>query len=107
MRSTSQRSNCLLRSTAHWPRRRRPDPPRDAQHAIAEHACQKYSGRVGRSAAAKELDVKAVELAVRAHVRHAHTPYDRLLAQGADRGEARREVASRVEGVLERWASTE
>jgi hypothetical protein len=84
-----------------------PGCPRDAQQAIAEHACQKYSGRVGRSAAAKELDAKAVELAVRAHVRHAHTPYDRLLARGADRGDARREVASRVEALLGRWASTQ
>jgi hypothetical protein len=79
--------------------------PRDAQQAIAEHACQKYSGRVGRSAAAKELDAKAVELAVRAHVRHAHTPYDRLLRRGMDRDDARREVASQVEAVLERWAA--
>jgi hypothetical protein len=82
-----------------------PGCPRDAQQAIAEHACQKYSGRVGRSAAAKELDAEAVELAVRAHVRHAHTPYDRLLAQGADRGDARREVASLVEALLGRWVS--
>jgi hypothetical protein len=83
-----------------------PGCPRDAQHAIAEHACQKYSGRIGRSAAAKELDPQAVELAVRAHVRHAHTPYDRLLGQGADRTDARREVAARVEALLEQWAST-
>jgi hypothetical protein len=83
-----------------------PGCPRDAQQAIAEHACQKYSGRVGRSAAAKELEAKAVELAVRAHVRHVHTPYDRLLAQGIDRGDARREVDPEVEAVLERWATT-
>jgi hypothetical protein len=51
-----------------------PGCPRDALPAIAEHACVKYSGRVGRSAAAKELDVKAVELAVRAHVRHTQRP---------------------------------
>jgi hypothetical protein len=48
-----------------------------------------------------------VELAVRAHVRHAQTPYDRLLAQGAERGDARREVASRVEALLGRWAATQ
>ena len=82
-----------------------PGCPRDAQQAIAEHACQKYSGRVGRSAAAKELEAGAVELAVRAHVRHTHTPYDQLLAQGIDRGDARREVAAEAEAVLERWAA--
>lgn len=83
-----------------------PGCPREAQRAIAEHACQKYSGRVGRSAAAKDMDAHAVELAVRAHVRHAHTPYDRLLCEGMERCDARREVASLVEESLERWAST-
>jgi len=48
---------------------------------IAEHACQKYSGRVGRSAAAKALDEEAAGLAVIAHVQHAETDYDALLAQ--------------------------
>jgi hypothetical protein len=83
-----------------------PGCPSDEQQAIAEHACQKYSGRVGRTAAAKELEANAVELAVRAHVRHVHTPYDRLLTQGTDRGDARREVAAAVEAMLERWAAT-
>jgi hypothetical protein len=82
-----------------------PGCPRDAQQAIAEHACQKYSGRVGRSAAAKDMDADAVELAVRAHIRHAHTPYDRLLGEGMARVDARREVASLVEESLARWAS--
>src|SRR5258705_12112014 len=59
-----------------------PGCPVDEQHAIAEHACQIYSGRIGRSAAAKELRASAVELAVRAHVRHVHTRYDELLTSG-------------------------
>lgn len=82
-----------------------PGCPVQAQRAIAEHACQKYSGRVGRSAAAKALDAEAVELAVRAHIRHAHTPYDRLLMRGTDRRDARAEVAPLVEDVLAQWAS--
>ena len=81
-----------------------PGCPRDVQQSIAEHACQKFSGRIGRSAAAKELDAKAVELAVVAHVRHAHTEYDRLLAQGIDRNEARVEVRSVVNEWLNNWA---
>jgi hypothetical protein len=81
-----------------------PGCPRPAQQAIAEHACERYSGRIGRSAAARELDAHAVELAVRAHVRHEHTPYDQHLARGADRSDARREVASQVEAVLKRWS---
>jgi hypothetical protein len=52
----------------------------------------------------RSLDENAVELAVRAHVRHAHTPYDRLSAQGAERFDARREVAPLVDEFLNRWA---
>lgn len=81
-----------------------PGCPGDEQRAIAEHACRKHSGRVGRSAAAKELEASAVELAVRAHVRHAHTRYDELMSRGVSRGEARGLVAGLVAKRLERWA---
>ncbi len=70
---------------------------------IAEHACRKYSGRVGRSAAAKALDEEAVRLAVTAHVRHAETNYDDLLLKGIDRREARERVYPKVSGILDRW----
>ena len=52
-----------------------PDCPKDRETLIAEHACRKYSGRVGRSSAAKDLEEQAVRLAVAAHVRHAETNY--------------------------------
>jgi hypothetical protein len=78
-------------------------PPAEAA-AIAARACQKYSGRVGRSAAARQLDPAAITLAVAAHVRHRHSEYDTLLAQGWDRGDARGAVAGVVQDVLERWA---
>jgi hypothetical protein len=45
--------------------------------AIAMHACSVGSGRIGRSVAAKGLETSAIELAVRAHVRHVHTAYDK------------------------------
>jgi len=77
-------------------------PPEAAQ--IAEHACQRYSRRVGRSAAAKELDPEAIRLAVIAHVRHTHTKYDRLLNQLWDRANARDEVREQVNAVLHQWA---
>jgi hypothetical protein len=73
------------------------------ENVIAEHACQKYSGRVGRSASAKSLDAEAVRLAVIAHVRHAETGYDELLANGYERQEARAEVADAIYQILERW----
>jgi hypothetical protein len=37
-------------------RERYPSAPAGEEDAIARHACRKYSGRVGRSAAAKEFD---------------------------------------------------
>jgi hypothetical protein len=72
---------------------------------IAKHACQKYSGRVGRSAMAKALDPEAIRLAVTAHVRHTETRYDELLMRGYDRQEARMEVLDRVQVILDRWSS--
>ena len=84
-----------------------PNCPPGTETTIAEHACLKYSGRVGRSAAAKDLDEKAVRLAVVAHVRHAETNYDQLLAQGHDRHDARAEVRGWVDAVLAGWAREE
>lgn len=80
-----------------------PQCPKSRSQRIAEHACLKYSGRVGRTAAAKDLDPKAVELAVVAHIRHTETGYDPLLAGGMDRHEARREIRGEVEAVLQKW----
>lgn len=80
-----------------------PGCPAGREREIAEHACLKYSGRVGRSASAKALDEKAVRLAVIAHVRHRETNYDELLARGDDRQEARATVDEAVRQVLQRW----
>jgi len=80
-----------------------PGCPPGVENEIAEHACQKYSGRVGRSAAAKALNEEAVRLAVRAHVRHVETEYDSLLSKGIERWEARNRVAGPVDDVLARW----
>ncbi len=80
-----------------------PRCPAGREQVIADHACRKYSGRVGRSALAKRLDDEAVRLAVVAHVRHAETDYDKLLNQGLDRSDARHEVRERVDRVLDAW----
>lgn len=80
-----------------------PGCPAGRESAIAEHACQKYSGRVGRSASAKSLDEAAVRMAVTAHIRHRETEYDRLLSRGYDRDEARVEVERAVGAVLRSW----
>ena len=82
-----------------------PGCPEGREKVIAEHACRKYSGRVGRSLAAKQLDEKAVRLAVTAHIRHQETRYDELLLDGLDRSEARHEVRVQVGRVSEKWQS--
>ena len=80
-----------------------PQCPPGREMVIAEHACLKYTGRVGRTAAAKDLDEAAVRLAVVAHVRHAETRYDTLLAEGHDRWDVRRAVEEDVARVLHGW----
>jgi hypothetical protein len=79
-------------------------PAREATQ-IAEHACRKYSGRVGRTAAAKEFNEAAIRLAVIAHIRHVHTNYDKLLARSDDRETARARVRSEVSAILDDWAN--
>ncbi len=80
-----------------------PGCPAGRATVIAEHACQKYSGRVGRSAAAKNLDEPAIRLAVIAHIRHTETGYDDLLTGGVPRRAARAEVEVTIQQVLRRW----
>jgi hypothetical protein len=78
-------------------------PPGEAR-AIAQHACRKHSGRVGRSAAARRFEPEAIRLAVVAHIRHQHTRYDELLMRGWERHEARLEVAEKLERLLDAWS---
>ncbi len=80
-----------------------PSCPAETAEKIAQHACLKYSGRVGRSASAKNFDYDAIVLAVRAHVRHCHTQYDDLLFRGYERFEARELVKHEVEELLAAW----
>lgn len=80
-----------------------PKCPEGREQIIAEHACLKYSGRVGRSAGAKSYEEEIVKLAVIAHVRHRETNYDSLLGKGWSRGEARAQVIDRVDSVVKGW----
>ncbi|GAA0250978.1 DUF2293 domain-containing protein [Cryptosporangium japonicum] len=77
-------------------------PPGRAE-AIARHAGERSSGRVGRSAAARLLDEQAVTLAVVASVRHLDTDYDALLMRGVPRREARDRIRTRIDQVLTGW----
>ncbi|MFO8058296.1 MAG: DUF2293 domain-containing protein [bacterium] len=81
-----------------------PGAPSGEESRIAEHACRKYSGRVGRSAGAKELQEEPIRLAVEAYARHRFTDYDKLLAAGYERVEARRMIRRDLDELLCRWA---
>jgi hypothetical protein len=80
-----------------------PSCPPESAEAIAAHACRKHSGRVGRSAGAKEFAAEAITLAVRAHLRHKHTSYERLLMTGWDRDAARAEISGALGEAEARW----
>ena len=80
-----------------------PSCPQGREKVIAEHACRKYSGRIGRTASAKEFSENAIRLAVIAHIRHAETPYDELLMKGWDRFDARAQVEDKVFDTLSKW----
>jgi hypothetical protein len=80
-----------------------PGCPPDRAQAIARHAATRGSGRIGRTAAGRAVEPRAVELAVIASIRHRDTDYDELLMSGVDRADARDRVSIVVDGVLERW----
>jgi hypothetical protein len=80
-----------------------PGCPVDRAEAIARHAGMRGSGRVGRSAAGRALDERAVTLAVVASVRHQDTRYDDLLMAGVPREEARARVGPDIDRVLDTW----
>lgn len=73
---------------------------------IATHACEKHSGRVGRSAAAKQLDAELVVRAVIAHARHLHTDYDELRDAGINKRESRKIIRNRIKALLASWRQT-
>lgn len=79
-----------------------PGCPPGRERAIAQRACEKHSRRVGRTAAAKNLEDHAIHAAVRAHVRHRETNYETLLSR-MSRGKARRRARVRVRTVLRTW----
>ncbi|MEW2353908.1 DUF2293 domain-containing protein [Spirillospora sp. NPDC029432] len=80
-----------------------PGCPAARAEAIARHAGQRGSGRVGRTAAGRELDADAVRLAVIASVRHLDTGYDEMLMAGVPRREARDRIRAAVDAVLDGW----
>ena len=82
-----------------------PGCPAERAEAIAKHTALRGSGRVGRSAAGRSLEEKALTLAVVASVRHEDTAYDSLLMSGVPRDEARDRIRTDIDRVLDAWAA--
>lgn len=83
-----------------------PNCPLNREVEIAEHACQKHSGRVGRTASAKEFDETMINLAVEAHIRHMETNYDDQFGKGKNKKAIRSEVKTDIRKVLNKWKSS-
>ena len=79
-----------------------PNVPEVEVPKILKHTLRKRSRRVGRSGTIK-LEER-VRLAVRAHIRHSHTTYDRMLKDGMDREAARRKVFSKIGQIARAWS---
>lgn len=80
-----------------------PNCPANREFEIAKHACEKYSGRVGRSAAAKQFDDKMIDLAVEAHVRHTETSYDNQFGKGRRKKEIRSDLKATIVRIMQSW----
>ena len=84
-----------------------PACPAARAEAIAQHAGLRGSGHVGRSAAGRALDERAVELAVVASIRHEDTDYDQLLMAGTARQDARTRIKPAIDRVLAAWSAAD
>jgi len=80
-----------------------PNCPINREVAIAKHACEKHSGRVGRTANAKVFEKAMIDLAVEAHIRHAETNYDSQFGKGKRKKEIRSDVSFDIQKVLISW----
>ncbi|RDW76730.1 DUF2293 domain-containing protein [Aspergillus mulundensis] len=76
--------------------------PVESLNTILDHAFLKGSGRVGRTTTTSETE--KVHLAVDAHIRHVHTPYEALLRSGVARDEARKAILPTVRSIRAAWA---
>ncbi|MEU8802220.1 DUF2293 domain-containing protein [Spirillospora sp. NPDC048819] len=101
-RRTEQDAEFVTRLTAEIVRLF-PGCPPDRAAEISRHAGLRGSGRVGRTAAGRDLDEDAVTLAVVASVRHLDTGYDAMLMAGVPRREARDRIRGDVDAVLTAW----
>lgn len=79
--------------------------PVESLEMILNHAFLKHSGRVGRTS--MKSDERKAILAVEAHIRHLHTPYEALLRAGMTRHHAREAVWDTVQAIKAAWEGGE
>lgn len=84
-------------------RMRYPNCPKDREIAIAQHACEKHSRRVGRTADAKAFEEEMIDLAVIAHVRHVETDYDHQFGKGKRKSEIRQDLKATIMRIIAKW----
>lgn len=99
----AEKDKAYVAHFAHAIRNRYPYCPKNREFEIAIHACEKYSGRVGRTAGAKEFEPKMIDLAVIAHIRHMETDYDNQFGKGKRKKEIRSEIKYDVQKILVSW----
>lgn len=75
--------------------------PEESLDVILGHSFLKGSGRVGRTSTT--TDKRKAHLAVEAHIRHKHTPYEDLLDSGKRREEVRESVWPNVQAIKKAW----
>lgn len=80
-----------------------PRCPHKREFAIAAHACEKHSGRVGRTANAKQFDPQMIERAVEAHIRHVETDYDTQFGKGKGKREIRADLSYSIKSIMRSW----
>jgi len=85
---------------------RYPFCPTNREVEIAQHACLKHSGRVGRTANAKQFDIKMIDLAVEAHIRHAETNYDTQFGKGKGKREIRSNLKYDILKIMGNWRTS-
>lgn len=80
-----------------------PSCPKNREIEIATHACEKHSGRVGRTADAKKFDKNMIDLAVEAHIRHIETNYDDAFGKGIKKKQIRTSLKFEIMQIMIKW----
>jgi hypothetical protein len=80
-----------------------PSCPVKREFDIATHACEKHSGRVGRTANAKNFEKHMIDLAVEAHIRHLETNYDDQFGKGKGKKQIRSDIKFDVSRIMMKW----